>query len=120
MQVVKFIVMLFSKKKDSSTIYKVVVHEMNHYQDEKEQYCSAEFQSFELAKEYAKRLTRNSLESFRKPNQNNQELKDQWFGFGEYAFVEGGKEYYSGSEEIDFFIANPASKEETNYGGLVE
>jgi hypothetical protein len=100
--------------------YVVHIHEMNRYADESGQYVAHEFEDFSTAKEYARRYTRASVEEVRKDSSSPEELKTQWFGFGAGASVSGGRNTYSGSDEIDFFIATPASAGELDYQSLAQ
>ena len=71
------------------------------------------FPSLKLAHEFARRWVRDSLESMRAADITREELKHSWYTFGEDAGVIGG--HYFGSDELDFFLDNPASAEERNW-----
>ncbi|MGQ9722243.1 MAG: hypothetical protein ACUVXA_13085 [Candidatus Jordarchaeum sp.] len=71
------------------------------------------FPTLELAIEFARRWTRDSLESFRKPNQSKKELRKMWYMFGETAIVLDSD--YSANSELDFFIDHPATLEERDW-----
>ncbi len=79
-------------------------------------YVIDDFPTLELAIEFARRRTRNSLETFRKPDQPKEELRKMWYMFGEDAVVLGG-DYY-GNSELDFFIDHPATSEERNWKAI--
>jgi hypothetical protein len=74
------------------------------------------FPTLELAIEFARRRTRDSLEEFRTPGQSNKNLREAWYMWGEDALVVGGD--YAGSSEIDFFIENPATPEERDWKAI--
>lgn len=74
------------------------------------------FPTFELAREYARRRTRDSLEELRPQSTDAEDLKQRWILFGEDCIVVPGP--YSGKAELDFFIANPATPEERDWGRL--
>ena len=95
--------------------YSVLVIDMYHY-DSESNFSIKGFPTLELAKEFARRWTRDSLEELRKPGQTKEELRKQWFTFGEDAMVVGGD--YSGYSELDFFIDHPATKEERDWQSI--
>ena len=76
----------------------------------REEYTIDGFPTQEAAIEFARRYTRDSLEESRQPGMTDRELREAWHLFGESACVIGGG--YLGSQEIDFFIAHPATAEE--------
>jgi hypothetical protein len=90
---------------------------MARYQDEDGSYTISGFPTFELAGEFARRWVRDSLEELRKPSISNEELRRSWFLFGEDAAVMGD-EYFAGSQELDFFILNPATPEECDWKAI--
>jgi hypothetical protein len=92
--------------------YEVIVYDMYDYG--KKMYVVG-FPTFELAKEYARRRTRDSLEEQRPQSTDAKDLHDRWFMFGEDCMVVSD---YSGQEELDFFIANPATPEERDWASL--
>ena len=94
--------------------YSVLIIDMFHY-GAGEDYVIAGFPSFELAKEFARRWVRDSVEEHRKPGQTREELRDMWFTFGEDASVLDGEQRYAGSHELDFFIEHPATAEERDW-----
>ncbi|MEO5350663.1 MAG: WG repeat-containing protein [Magnetococcus sp. YQC-3] len=79
----------------------------------REEYTIDGFPTREAAIEFARRYTRDSLEESRQPGMTDRELREAWHLFGESACVIGGG--YLGSQEIEFFIANPATAEERNW-----
>jgi hypothetical protein len=93
--------------------YSVLIIDMFHYQDSEHEYAIEGFPTLALAKEFARRWVRDSLEELREPGQTKDRLRDLWFMFGEDALVVG--EHYAGSSELDFFINNPASSEERDW-----
>ena len=95
----------------------VLVMEMGRYQDEEGESMVGGFASFERAREYARRRTRDSLEGLRKTGQTAEELRQLWLLYGEDAMVIGAPSY-KGFAELDFFIAHPASREECDWRAL--
>ncbi len=85
---------------------------MFHYDEESEMVLRG-FPSLELAEEYARRRTRDSLEELRTPRLSHAELKKQWYTFGEDCIVSGGG--YKGAADIDFFIDHPATAQERDW-----
>ena len=67
------------------------------------------FPTYDLAKEFARRWVRSCVEDARKAGDPT-----NWAMHGENASVHGGA-HYSGAEEVDFFIANPATSEEVDW-----
>ena len=92
--------------------WSVLVIDMFHYDADDEQIVRG-FPTFDAAKEYARRRTRDSLEELRKPGITPEELRRMWHSFGEDCLVIGGG--YAGLSELDFFIANPATSEERDW-----
>lgn len=105
------------KKTDSAKTFSVLVMDMYHYMDKDEETMVGGFKTFEAAREYARRRTRDSVEEERPASTSPKDLHDRWFMFGEDCMVIGGKKY-SGEEELDFFIANPATPEERDWASL--
>ncbi len=78
------------------------------------------FPSFELAKEFARRRTRASLEGLREDNptiRSKEGVASAWRALGENAIVIGGgpAQAYAGKDELDYFIDNPASGEDCKW-----
>jgi hypothetical protein len=96
--------------------FSVMVIDMYHY-DPSADLCVAGFPTFELAREYARRRTRDSLEELRGSDTSSQDLREAWFVFGEDCIVVGAGEY-RGASEIDTFIAQPATPEERNWSAI--
>lgn len=93
----------------------VRVLDMFHYMDEEEEIEVDGFATRELAREYARRRTRDSLEEQRSPG-SAEDVRSQWYSFGEDCVVVG--DGYCGAHELDFFIANPATEEERDWMSL--
>ena len=93
--------------------FEVIVFDMYDYGKKS---CVGGFATLQEAKEYARRRTRDSLEEERPQSTDAKDLKDRWFMFGEDCMVVSGN--YSGQEELDFFIANPATPEERDWASL--
>jgi hypothetical protein len=94
--------------------FDVLIIDMAHY-DTSENYVVRGFPTFELAREYARRRVRDSVEELRAANQSKEELRRLWHVFGEDATVIGGETRYAGSHELDFFISHPATVEERDW-----
>ncbi len=90
--------------------------DMFHYQDPENERDYEGFPTLELAREFARRWVRDSLEEFRKPGQSTEELRTMWYTFGEDAFADG----YTGSEELTYFIDHPGSAEECDWAGVLK
>jgi len=88
----------------------------NFHHDPDQDYVINGFPTLKLAIEFARRFTRDSLEEQRKRNQMREELRKLWYQFGEDALVLGHD--YKGSDEIEFFINNPATKEEIDWQAI--
>ncbi|MFX0101568.1 MAG: hypothetical protein ACFFCS_18475 [Candidatus Hodarchaeota archaeon] len=97
-------------------VYSVLIIDMYHYQDDDANYQIDGFPTLELAIEFARRWTRDSLEDQRKPGQSRDDLRKMWYMFGEDAMVIGGD--YSGSSELDFFLDNPATPGERDWQAI--
>lgn len=67
------------------------------------------FSTEEAAIEFARRWTRDSFEE-------QGRSQSAWRAYGDSALVIGGS--YSGSDEIDFFEANPATPEERDFNAV--
>lgn len=92
--------------------YSVLIIDMFHH-DPAEDFTVHGFPTLELAREFARRWVRDSLEELRASGQTAKALREQWFTFGEDAVVLGGD--YAGFSELDFFIAYPATAEERDW-----
>ncbi len=102
---------------DAGESYAVAVLDMFNYMDEEGAMLVDGFPSAEIAKDYARRRVRDSLEALRAANQSPAELKQLWFVFGEDSLVVGGQgsDAYYGFAELDFFIDHPASTAERDW-----
>ena len=96
--------------------YSVLILEMSHDQDPEGEWKITGFPTFELAKEFARRWVRDSLEELRSPGQSHDDLRRVWHTFGDDAIVLGGE--YAGYSELDFFIDHPASPEERDWAAI--
>ncbi len=74
---------------------------------------SLDFLQKELAREFARRWVRDSLEEMRIEGRSEEELKNYWQLFGEDAIVL--ETNYCGSSELNFFIKTPATPEERDW-----
>lgn len=100
--------------------YSVLIIDMAHYMDDDSKTTIDGFPSFEMAKEFARRRVRDSLEELRKQNQNKEELQKSWLIYGEDAIVFDGEKKYEGKSEVDFFIAHPAVPEERDWKSIMQ
>ena len=94
--------------------FEVLIIDMFRYEPEAD-YVVGIFPTFELAKEFARRWVRDSVEELRAPGQSAEELRRRWFTFGEDASVLRGEPHYAGSHELDYFIAHTATPEERDW-----
>jgi hypothetical protein len=99
-----------------SKSFSVLIIDMSHYMDEESEYRIDGFPTFELAREFARRWVRDSVEEMREENQTEEELRERWMMWGEDALVLGRS--YAGSHELDFFIANPATAQERDWKSI--
>jgi hypothetical protein len=97
-----------------SLSYSVLIVDMYRY-DPPEDFVVVGFPTFELAKEFARRRVRDSVEELRGAGRTKEELRRRWFTFGEDACVVQGGPHYAGSHELDFFIEHPATAEERDW-----
>ncbi len=74
------------------------------------------FPTFKLAREFARRRVRDSLEELRKPDQNREELKRAWHAMGDNAVAIGGDKV--GSDERSVFVDHPATSRERNWESI--
>ena len=100
-----------------SACFSVLLIEMS-YQDMGEEPLVGPFPTFELAREFARRRVRDSVEELRQPGQSAQELRRLWHLFGEDASVIHGDPHYAGSHELDFFIEHPATPDERDWQAI--
>ena len=97
--------------------YGVLIIDMARY-DPAEDYVVGPFPTYELAKEFARRWVRDSVEELRGASPSPSELSKRWRTFGEDAVVLGGGRRYAGSHELDFFVARPANAEERDWKAI--
>ena len=98
-----------SKGEEAIETFSVLVLDMHHYMDEDENFTVHGFATAELAREYARRRTRSSLEESRCADP--EATKRAWFDWGEDCLAGD----YKGYSELDFFIANPATGDECDF-----
>ena len=99
-----------------TTGHTVLVLDMSHYMDPDEETMVSGFSSLELAREYARRRTRDSLEEQRSDGRSTEDLRGRWFSFGEDCLVLG--DTYRGAHELAHFISHPATPEERDWQSL--
>jgi hypothetical protein len=95
--------------------YAVLVIEMFDHGAESETILRG-FPTAELACEYARRRTRDSLEELRDASQSVGDLRRRWLSFGEDCCVIG--EHYCAASEVDFFVTHPATAEERDWRSI--
>jgi len=96
--------------------YSVRILDMFHWADPEHEYEIEGFPSLELAREFARRWVRDSL-GVPGDGVTKEKLRSSWYMFGEDAGVIGG--HYFGSDELDFFLDNPASAEELDWKSVL-
>lgn len=90
----------------------------NFHYDRDDDYVIHGFSTEELAREFARRWVRDSLEDLREPGQTHEELRRLWYTFGDDAYVIGSQPRYAGSHDLDEFIAHPATPEERDWRAI--
>jgi hypothetical protein len=96
--------------------WSVLVIDMFAYMDSGSEFTVSGFQRPEDAIEYARRRVRSSVEEMRPTASDAEGIRSQWFMFGEDCVVIGGG--YKGLDELDYYIANPATPEEIDWMSL--
>ena len=81
-----------------------------------EDYTVDGFPTLELAIEFARRWTRDSIEEQRAPDQTSEQLRQSCHAFGECASVFGAD--YSGHDELELFIEHPASQDKMDWQSI--
>ncbi|MET0649371.1 MAG: hypothetical protein ABW208_22400 [Pyrinomonadaceae bacterium] len=97
--------------------YSVLIIDLFRHEPEAD-YVINGFPNFELAKEFARRWVRDSVEEQRKPGQSGEDLRRMWHTFGEDASVLDGEPHYAGSHELDYFVEHPATPEERDWQAI--
>lgn len=83
--------------------WSVLVLDMARYQDEGGERTVGGFESFEAARDYARKRVAASLEELHKPGQTVDELRALWLRYGEDALVPG-EPGFKASAELDGLI----------------
>lgn len=96
-----------------SRTYSVLIIHMSY--DEEKNFVVVGFPTVELANEFARRWTRDSLEELRGTSATPDELRRMWHTFGEDASVLESEPRYAGSHDLDYFIEYPATPEERDW-----
>lgn len=99
-----------------SATFTVIAIDMFHALDQSEDFTVTGFRSFDEAREYARRRTRDSLEELRPEADSDDELRQRWKTYGEDCVVVGGG--YVGSSELDYFIREPATAQQRDWVSL--
>jgi hypothetical protein len=77
------------------------------------------FATLEAATEYARRRTRASVEEMRSPGNGPDDVRSAFLRFGEAsAVVAGDDRIYDARHDLAFFVAHPASAEESDWLSL--
>ena len=105
-----------SQTTGSTKMWSVCVIDMFSYQEPDGDFEITGFADEATATEYARRRTRDSLESLRKEATSDEDLRQRWFSFGEDCLVMGGS--YKGLSELAHFIKHPATESEHNWAAL--
>ena len=95
--------------------YAVMVSEHSRFPDDDPPMVFDGFTTAELAAEFARRWTRDSLEEFRLSGKTPQQVREDWGHWGESARVLGG---YNASDDIQTFLDHPATWEERDWGAV--
>ena len=74
------------------------------------------FANLDIAKEYARRRVRDSIEELRSQGMTPTQLQQLWTIYGEDASVVKGN--YKASSELDFFLQHPATPQERDWETL--
>jgi hypothetical protein len=96
--------------------YSVLVFDMAHSHDEEGEHVVKGFATEEAAQAYAEARVRASVEELRGENASPGEIRRQWHLYGEDCVVIGGS--YRGSENLDLYIAVPASPGELDWASM--
>jgi hypothetical protein len=97
--------------------YSVLICDLFNYQMEEEEFVLGGFSSLEQAREFARRWVRDSVEELRAKGRKREEHRLLWLLFGEDALVI--EDAYAGSDELDLFLAEPASQAETDWRAIL-
>ena len=100
----------------SPTTYRVLVIDNYHVPDDDAAHSVGPFPTWEQAVEYARRRTWDSVEECREADPHPDSVRSQFYMFGESCSVHGdGGKRYSARDELDYFVANPATKEQRSW-----
>ena len=105
-----------SNQDKPATTWSVLVLDMFNYMDAGSERLVQGFESPESAIEYARRRVRSSVEEMRPTAKSAEEIRSQWFMFGEDCIALGAG--YKGLDELAYYIANPATPEEIDWASL--
>jgi hypothetical protein len=98
-------------------VYPVLIIDMSY--DSEKDFVIEGFPTMELAREFARRRVRDSVENLRGANGAKEEVRRLWHMFGEDASVLGGEPpHYAGSHELDYFLDHPATAEERDWQAI--
>ncbi|MGB0747363.1 MAG: hypothetical protein ACPGO3_01335 [Magnetospiraceae bacterium] len=100
---------------DSKKGYSVRVIDNFHRTDPEEQFDIAGFPTLEIAREYALRRVRASVEDQRKPKLPPEKIMAAWRALGEEVIVDGE---YIGLNHLEAFVAQPATRAQCDYLAL--
>jgi hypothetical protein len=96
--------------------FAVLVLDMAHTGEDDDGRVIDGFASFADARAYAEARMRASVEELRSAGQSADQLRSLWHLYGEDCLVLGGG--YSGRDQLDGYIANPAGAAEIDWASL--
>ena len=90
----------------------VIIFDRFHHGDPEGEFLIEGFPSRELAREYASRRVRDSIEELRTAGQSEEEIRKLWNAYGESACVVGDDGY---PNEIDTWLREIATAEQRDW-----
>jgi hypothetical protein len=93
-------------------IWTVIIFDRFHHGEPDGELLIEGFPSRELAREYASRRVRDSIEELRTANQSEEEIRKLWNAYGESACVVGDD---GEQDEIDIWLRETATAEQRDW-----
>ena len=90
----------------------VIIVDRFHHGEPDGEFLIEGFPSHELAREYASRRVRDSIEELRTPGQSDEEIRKLWNAYGESACVVGDD---GDPNEIDTWLRETATAEQRDW-----
>jgi hypothetical protein len=90
----------------------VIIFDRFHHGEPDREFLIEGFPSHELAREYATRRVRDSIEELRTDSQSEDEIRKLWNAYGESACVAGDDGY---PDEIDTWLREIATAEQRDW-----